>query len=57
MSAYKAALALIADAGHTAMREKRESFNHLEREFLVGQLRSVDDDPSISIQPTTVWPR
>lgn len=46
-----ARLALIADAGHAPMRERRESFNRLVHEFLVGQLRGIDDDPSISIQP------
>ena len=45
-----AKLALIADAGHGPMREKRETFNRLVHEFMIGQLSRIDDDSSVSIQ-------
>ena len=39
-----ARLRLIDGAGHTPMRERRETFQRLVRDFLIGELRP-DDRP------------
>jgi pimeloyl-ACP methyl ester carboxylesterase len=38
----RARLAVIADAGHTPMREKRETFQRLVHNFLIDQEETVD---------------
>ena len=40
----RARLAVIADAGHTPMREKRETFQRLVHNFLIGQEDSAEMD-------------
>ena len=40
----RARLAVIADAGHTPMREKRETFQRLVHNFLIGQEEGVERD-------------
>ena len=40
----RARLVVIADAGHTPMREKRETFQRLVHNFLIGQEEEVEKD-------------
>jgi len=40
----RARLTVIADAGHTPMREKRETFQRLVHNFLIGQEEGVERD-------------
>jgi pimeloyl-ACP methyl ester carboxylesterase len=42
-----ARLAVIADAGHTPMREKRETFQRLVHNFLIGQEDSVEREAAV----------
>jgi pimeloyl-ACP methyl ester carboxylesterase len=42
-------LAVIADAGHTPMREKRETFQRLLHNFLIGQEEGVERDRRMNI--------
>ena len=42
-----AKFALIADAGHTPMREKRETFQRIVRDFLIGQEEEVERDSMV----------
>lgn len=40
----RAKFAVIADAGHTPMREKRETFQRIVRDFLIGQEEELERD-------------
>jgi pimeloyl-ACP methyl ester carboxylesterase len=40
----RAKFAVIADAGHTPMREKRETFQRIVRDFLIGQEEELEHD-------------
>ncbi len=41
--------AVIADAGHTPMREKRETFQRIVRDFLVGQDEELERDSMVKV--------
>ncbi len=41
--------AVIADAGHMPMREKRETFQHIVRNFLVGQEEEIEIDSMVKV--------
>jgi pimeloyl-ACP methyl ester carboxylesterase len=43
----RAKFAVIADAGHTPMREKRETFQRIVRDFLIGQEEELERDSMI----------
>jgi pimeloyl-ACP methyl ester carboxylesterase len=40
----RAKFAVIADAGHTPMREKRETFQRIVRDFLISQEEELERD-------------
>ncbi len=44
-----AKLALIADASHSPMRDKRETFQHLVHSFLIGQEEDVETDAMVHV--------
>ena len=39
--------AVIADAGHTPMRDKRETFQRIVRDFLIGQEEELERDAMV----------
>ena len=41
--------AVIAEAGHTPMREKRETFQRLVRDFLIGQEEELERDAMVKV--------
>ncbi len=43
----RAKFAVIADAGHTPMREKRETFQRIVRDFLIGQDEELERDSMV----------
>ncbi len=44
-----AKFAVIAEAGHTPMREKRETFQRLVRDFLIGQEEELERDAMVKV--------
>jgi pimeloyl-ACP methyl ester carboxylesterase len=45
----RAKFAVIADAGHTPMREKRETFQRIVRDFLIGQDEELKRDSMVKV--------
>ncbi len=45
----RAKFAVIADAGHTPMREKRETFQRVVRDFLVGQKEELERESMVKV--------
>ena len=40
---------LIAEAGHTPMREKRETFQRIVHDFLIGQEEELERDAMVKV--------